>query len=200
MHRTEATDNNSGLYDETNPATVIGGPAMNALQEEISGAIEESGQTLRSQSADASASYTGQLAEAVYNKTTVPIEYRVYNDRTLFGTGTLQVNKYALNKMLHIYLPEAGVTIPLDTGVDPNAIVITGVGDTALPADILPDSFDASQGDGLCSVSDGGAVIAANFRFRTDTKHITLAHVGNTDFIAGAGAVIGSIHYTYSRT
>jgi hypothetical protein len=43
MHRTEAANNNNGLYSETPPNTLLGADAMNTIQEEIATVVENMG-------------------------------------------------------------------------------------------------------------------------------------------------------------
>jgi len=69
MHRTEgpdyATVGGKRRYKDTHPATIISKDQANALQEEIAGAVELSGQTLRTTGALDEAGAWGQLSEAI---------------------------------------------------------------------------------------------------------------------------------------
>lgn len=123
MHRTESPDNVANKYDETFPGTIIGGPAMNALQEEVAGAVEDSGQTIRTQATDLVALYKGQLTEAIK---TLPFQNPEDVTITLTSGVATALTPTKVQAFLRVERPGGGLSTPGEELSLPNDVAYLG--------------------------------------------------------------------------
>ncbi len=145
MHRTEGPDDFGGIYKDTAPATVINHQAMNALQEEIAGAVEWSGQTLAASGSDDATAGWRQLRNAIgeldSSDTLKTISLRLQSGNVVDAVDfNATYMLHTMRQMVTLYIPKVSFSVsPVSDFLN-----LKGGGGIDLPAAVRP-KFDQTH-------------------------------------------------------
>ena len=194
MHALDSADSAGGLYVAGPPRTVIGRHYLNAIGREIIGAILAAGITLRaSGAADAAASYTGQLLEAI----------RVLGWKAVTSTYTMTSSPSTLspNTAVAAYLIAESTSLPdgvlyIDSDPVNETQVIVVMNTTASSKTLLSvdDSFICTLGPGraatLFARDEGGDIL-----WTCASPHVAQKTTFSTEIYEGGGLATASADF-----